>query len=688
MNMLFGEESAINNAQNVKSQHDKSMEIEKIKTAFSQVKIKQGRRSVKNETVAPSTVTALEQKLNVGDDVVTIEVNESGNYAITFENTGNEYELTASGLLVGEDYIAQNTEPEEPEIIAGIPIYTWLDLKNMGTGKTIYDLVTEKSYTYELGETYVLQNDILFYEDFTAIQNLIDSEQIEFIENGHTITMAEETDKSYFTFNGAIITGLSSLGLEKYNNGELTDLVLPAKNPSNATVTTIAEGAFSGKSNITSIYIPNGYTTININAFKDCTGITEVVVPGSIATMKYDSFRDCTGLYRVVFLGDTLPGGADKDNGIFWGCSNLKVVEFKGAIPRIRNGTVANTGIEKIIIPDTVTSIGQGVFENCTELVEIVIPNSVTLIEENAFYGCTSLASLTISNKTATIGKAAFSGCTELTLLEIPPSVTDIGENAFYGCTSLDTVKLSIGVTSIGKNSFNGCTGLAHASYTGTRAQWDSNVTKGIGNQKLYDLIQCSDEGEVNLRTNNIDIAYIEATGTQYIDTGYKGNQDTAVEVKFEFATKEEGFIYGGRKSMGEKFFGFTHYTAEKNYRFDYNGTKTQKTPIDTNTIYIAKQDKNLCYLNNTLVQTYTYASSGFTTPCNITICAVNTNGTIGGYAKAKIYYLKMWDNGTLIRDFVPVYNIHSGQAGLYDIVNSRFYASLGNNPFVSPYQE
>ena len=639
MNMLFGEESAINNAQNVKSQHDKSMEIEKIKTAFSQVKIKQGRRSVKNETVAPSTVTALEQKLNVGDDVVTIEVNESGNYAITFENTGNEYELTASGLLVGEDYIAQNTEPEEPEIIAGIPIYTWLDLKNMGTGKTIYDLVTEKSYTYELGETYVLQNDILFYEDFTAIQNLIDSEQIEFIENGHTITMAEETDKSYFTFNGAIITGLSSLGLEKYNNGELTDLVLPAKNPSNATVTTIAEGAFSGKSNITSIYIPNGYTTININAFKDCTGITEVVVPGSMATMKYDSFRDCTGLYRVIFLGATLPGGADIDNGIFWGCSNLKVVEFKGAIPRIRNGTLANTGIEKIIIPDTVTSIGEGVFANCTELVEIVIPDSVTLIEANAFYGCTSLESVVMSSNIATITKDAFAGCTALT----------------------------------------------YAEYGGTRVKW-SGVAKGTGNERLYELIENLGTEGMNEVANNTDIAYVEATGKQYIDTGVAANQDMTIEVKFEFNTSAEGFIYGARKAAGQISFGFTHYTAATKYRFDYNNSRQEKTTLSLNTPYIVRQAKNECYLDGTKTQTYTYAS--FTTPCNVTIFAVNTNGTIGGYAKAKIYYLKIWDNGTLIRDYVPVYNKVLKEAGLYDKVAGKFYYSLGTEVLVGAPQE
>ena len=630
--MLFGEESLINSAQVVKAKHQKSVEMEKIKIAFSQVRIKQDIKREKNET----TEELLEEKLNKGNDIVKIEVNENGNYVVTFENTGNEYELTSAGLIVGEDFIPQNAGPEE---IKGIPIYTWLDLKRMGSGETIYDLVTEKSYTYELGETYILQNNILFYEDFSSIQDLIDSEQIELIENGHTIIMAETTDKSYFTFSGAIITGLSSLGLEKYNNGELTDLVFPTKNPSNATINTIASNAFSGKDKITSIYIPNGYTTINTNAFKDCTGIKEVIVPGSITTMKYDSFRDCTGLYRVIFLGDILPGGADIDNGIFWGCSNLKVVEFKGAIPRLRNGTVANTGIEKIIIPDTVTSIGEGVFANCTELVEIVIPDSVTSIEANAFCGCTSLERVVMSSSIATITNDAFAGCT----------------------------------------------GLAQVEYNGTRIQW-ANTTKGTGNEKLYELIEFMWQEGINEITNNIEIAYVEATGKQYIDSGVIGNQDTSVEVKFEFPIKAEGFIYGGRESMGKRFFGFTHYTAEKNYRFDYNTTKTQKTPIDINTIYIAKQDKNLCYLNDTLVQTYTYAS--FTTPCNMTIFAVNTNGTIGGYAKAKIYYLKIWDNGTLIRDYVPVYNKVFKEVGLYDKVTDQFYYSLGKEVLVGPPQE
>ena len=66
----------------------------------------------------------------------------------------------------------------------------------------------------------------------------------------------------------------------------------------------------------------------------------------------------------------------------------------------------------------------------------------------------------------------------------------------------------------------------------------------------------------------------------------------------------------------------------------------------------------------------------------------MNTNGSVGGYAKAKIYYLKIWDNGTLIRDYVPVYNKVLKEAGLYDKVAGKFYYSLGTEVLVGAPQE
>ena len=74
---------------------------------------------------------------------------------------------------------------------------------------------------------------------------------------------------------------------------------------------------------------------------------------------------------------------------------------------------------------------------DCTGLTSVVIPNSVTSIGNNAFSDCTGLTSVKIPNSVTSIGNYAFLGCTGLTSIVIPNSVTTIGWNAFNACESL-----------------------------------------------------------------------------------------------------------------------------------------------------------------------------------------------------------------------------------------------------------
>jgi hypothetical protein len=113
-----------------------------------------------------------------------------------------------------------------------------------------------------------------------------------------------------------------------------------------------------------------------------------------------------------------------------------------------------------ITIPNTVTSISDGVFSSCTSLTSVTIPNSVTSIGDGAFSGCTSLTSVTIPNSVTNIGAYAF-GVTGLTSVTIPNSVTSIGDDSFCDCTSLTSVTIPSTVTSIGDDAFGDCTSLA-----------------------------------------------------------------------------------------------------------------------------------------------------------------------------------------------------------------------------------
>lgn len=177
-------------------------------------------------------------------------------------------------------------------------------------------------------------------------------------------------------------------------------------------------------------------------------------------------------------------------------------------------------------------------------------------------------------------------------------------------------------------------------------------------------------------------LEYIESAGTQYIDTGFKPNQDTRVVCEVACpVSNTTNWVFGARQASGSKMYGFAA-SASGYYLSQYNAIE-EKFPESLNsTDYIViDKNKNITTINGVHASN-TAAAEAFVTPVNLTIFAGNTNGT-KVYGKIKFKSFKLYDNGTLIRNYIPAKNA-SGVIGLYDDINAKFYTNAGTGAFVA----
>ncbi len=174
-------------------------------------------------------------------------------------------------------------------------------------------------------------------------------------------------------------------------------------------------------------------------------------------------------------------------------------------------------------------------------------------------------------------------------------------------------------------------------------------------------------------------LEYIQSSGSQYINTGFKPNQDTKISITVDFPLSGTSWLYGSRTSANSNSLGFLCESGSR-YRFDYASSTNALTVKPTGKFTI-DSDKNKCYINGELVLTATYTK--FASPVNMYIFNNNNNGSLSGGSSAKLYNCSIYDNGVLIRSFIPCKNA-SGTVGLYDTVNNQFYQNAGSGTFIA----
>lgn len=220
------------------------------------------------------------------------------------------------------------------------------------------------------------------------------------------------------------------------------------------------------------VAIPNGVRTISSNSFSDCIGLTSVEIPSSVTTIGKDAFSGC----------DNLTGVNITDIASWCGVAfaNTQANPLAAA----QNLYIDNVLATSLVIPNTVTSIGDYAFYGCSGVTSVSIPSN-TSIGTEAFKGCNNIMSATLpasalSSITKTklqkvvinggeeIASGTFMNCSNLTSVDMGNSVTSIGQFAFSGCTGLQSIKIPSSVTSIAWRTFNGCSNLTSVTFENT----------------------------------------------------------------------------------------------------------------------------------------------------------------------------------------------------------------------------
>jgi hypothetical protein len=191
------------------------------------------------------------------------------------------------------------------------------------------------------------------------------------------------------------------------------------------------------------------------------------------------------------------------------------------------------------------------------------------------------------------------------------------------------------------------------------------------------------------IENNPTFIDYIESSGTQYIDTGFKPNNNTSIEMKVLIPNSRTGqqtrfFEVRNNANEVKEAFGILSFDdSNKLLQFRYNTSTNgslNNAQLATDTEYVIRTDKNKMYVNDVLKIEQT--TSTFQVNYNLLLFGFVSPSLIGSdIGIYRLYYFKIYDNGTLVHDFKPCKNTR-GVYCMYDSVTNRYYYNQGTGEF------
>lgn len=208
------------------------------------------------------------------------------------------------------------------------------------------------------------------------------------------------------------------------------------------------------------IYLSTAGTLCDSLSIKEQSSVTHLAVKGNIDARDFKTMRDCMPKLENLNLANSeiqsyfgYDGTSPSDWGEYYSENELPCYAFYHS--------KEYKTLLSVILPSTITAIGQKAFYYCGGLTSMTIPTGVTNINQEAFALCKGLAEIAFPSSVTTIGAYAFISCSGLTSIHLSSSTTTIEPFAFAYCKGLANVTLSSDITTIGSQAFAHCSGLA-----------------------------------------------------------------------------------------------------------------------------------------------------------------------------------------------------------------------------------
>ncbi len=345
-------------------------------------------------------------------------------------------------------------------------------------------------------------------------------------------TWASQTDLflpwNTLTYEGSLASTTLDYGWEYYTSDNIKQIQRVTVCDG---VTSIPDGLFIYHTNLISVTFPSTITSLGAGLFDGCTSLESVNIESGMLTLSnytvgssgsYQTttkmFRNCSSL-KSIKVNEKIE---DIPDSCFYGCSSLTEVIMPENIQYSSIGSAAFekcSSLEKIFIPNTVTTIENRAFKNCTRLKIIDIPDSVTTLGGEVFYQCTGLNNVIIGSGVSKI--SGFSGCINLENVQIKSgSLIEISSNAFSNCVKLKQISVPASLTNVVSLAFNECVSLHTVVYEGTEEQWSAITITTSGNEYLL----AANRYHNHWHDENTETYLINYVATTCESAGYTGD--------------------------------------------------------------------------------------------------------------------------------------------------------------------